>query len=145
MDTATVQFMTVTLTSTQILAMGASPSVTETLLAAPGAGLATVLLWCTVQYNAGSVAYVDVHGNALCKIGFDNTSNVPLVDFPVSGLMDTYGGTNQENICFPSPVTQSSKPLANVQDLPLVISISNTVTTGNGTLLINLYYASVEV
>ena len=137
-----VQFAQVTLTQAQILALGASPATVIAIVPAGGANIAINSIWAVVEYEAGSVAYVDVNGDANLQLSMGTSGNVTQ-SIPVTGFLDSY--TNTKIMTWFTPQEQFQLIVSSISNQPLVANISDSITTGNGTITITVYYVLVPL
>ena len=139
-----VQFLQATLTSAQILSMGSNPNTVVSVVPAAGSNLAINPIWVAAQYNSGSAAYVDVNGDANLQLSMGTSPNVTY-SIPVTGFFDASGGTNTKKMSWLLSQEQFELPVSDIGNQPLVANISDSVTTGNGTITLSIYYVLVPL
>jgi hypothetical protein len=140
-----IQVVQVTLTSSQILAMGSNPNLGETLVAAQGAGIAIIPIQVIAQYTSGSVAYLNVNGNAAFNVAIQSGSALTTCfSTPVTGFLTSSGGsTNRANFLELAAIEIFKAAISDITNQPLVAQISNTVTTGNGSMTLTIFYVTL--
>ncbi len=141
-DVATVVDAKVTLQSTDLLALLATPFV---LLAAPGVGMMYQPLFATLEYNPVSVDYT-LNGVTQFVIGpQSNPSSLNVLQTIVATLVDGSGGPGQViAVSPPANVAVSQKASFNNQPLVITHDGSGELLNGDGTLTVTLYYISTN-
>jgi hypothetical protein len=125
-----VQAATVSLSSAQILTMGASP---VTIVPAPGANKAALPCAQYLRLAAGGIPYA--------------TSTAVEIRWVAASVFASTFSLIGTEIQIETRISAFSTSLANVANLPLVVMTSNAVnpTAGNGTLRATVYYSIVDV
>lgn len=132
---AGVQVATVTLTSTQVLAIFTTA---VTVVPAPGSGLALVPLNAFFNYHYGGTAYTDGGGNlALFGNGTGNYTS-----FATAGFWDQSASKVK---AIPSLTATSSIGLPAIESALTVQQTAANPTLGNGTVTVTVAYIVVPV
>lgn len=131
----TVQTVTVTLTSAQILTLYSSP---VQVVPAPGAGQILNPISFTLQYKFGTTAYVvaqqDIHFTGPAQNQYANLSAVNFLDAPSSRVATV-------------PATgQASADAATYANQPIMVGLTaSDATQGDGTVTITVCYTVVAL
>ena len=130
---------TLTLTAAQILALNGTP---VQIVAAPGAGKILLPILGTAQYKFNTTAYANVTG-AILTIGPSPLAATGQgIEFQATGLIDQTVNTIDLEPVF------CTGPQTNWANLALVITNeggSGEFTTGDGTLVITLWYMTLTL
>lgn len=135
---STIQFVDVTITSAQLLALHATP---RTIVAAPGANLALILEGI-VAYKAAGVAYAGIDAAEDLSIKYTSGAGVEVAEIETTGFLDqTTAQTRYVGGFAAASGVGSVTPVANA---PLVITLLvDEITTGDSALKLRVYYRVV--
>lgn len=130
----------VTITSAQVLALNATP---QTMITAPGAGLAIVPL-LTVAYKAAGVAYAGIAAGEDLALRYTDGSGTILTAVETTGFLDQT--TAQTRIALtPQSAAGTGKveltPTANAAVVAHLLS--GEITTGDSDIKLKIYYRIV--
>lgn len=130
-----MQQRTITLTSAQLLALGATPI---QLVPAPGVGIYLTPIAVSSVLHFGTIAYAA--GSAVnCYIGTKANGN----SIPAATAAHVNSAANSIEQLTGAPVTGTPDVQANIENAALNISSSGAeFTTGDGTLTVTVYYNS---
>lgn len=128
----------VVITSAQLLALNATP---QTLLAAPGAGLATIFLGATIVKPAGT-AYGGIAAGEDLSIKYTDASGLEVAECETTGFLDQ--STLQIRHCnhyAAASAVSSITPVANA--VLIIMLLVGEITTGTSPLNIRVFYSTV--
>lgn len=133
-----VQFADVTISSAQLLALNATP---RQILAAPGAGLANVLI-DVVAYKAAGTAYAGIAAGEDLSIKYTDASGLEVAEIETTGFLDQATAQTRYATAFRAASGISSiTPVANAALIMMLLS--GEITTGNSALKLRVYYRVV--
>lgn len=133
-----IQFVDVTISSAQLLALNATP---RTILAAPGAGLANVLI-DVVAYKAAGTAYAGIAGGEDLSIKYTDASGLEVAEIETTGFLDQATAQTRYARSFAAASGVSSiTPVANAA--LVIMLLVGEITTGNSPLNLRVYYRTV--
>lgn len=131
-------FVDVTITSAQLLALFATP---QTLVAAPGAGLALVFNGAVIHKPAGT-AYAGVAAGEDLSIKYTDASGAEVAQCEATGFLDQ--ATAQTRFVRPQTAASGNSAITPVANAPLVLHmLAGEITTGTSDLNIRVYYRVV--
>lgn len=130
-----IQFVDVTVSSAELLALNATP---KQIVAAPGAGLA-IILESVVAYKAAGTAYAGIAAGEDLAINYTNGSGLELLEIETTGFLDQATAQTRHASAFRAASGIASiTPAANAA---LVIQLLvGEITTGNSPLKLRVYY-----
>lgn len=130
-----MQQRTLTLTSAQLLALGATP---VEIVPAPGVGVYLTPIAVSSVNHFGTLAYAA--GSAVqCYIGTKANGNL----IPAATAAHVNAAANSIEQLTGAPTTATPDAQANIENAALNISASGAeFTTGDGTLTVTVYYNS---
>lgn len=133
-----IQFIDVTVSSAELLALNATP---KQIVAAPGAGLA-IILESVVAYKAAGTAYAGIAAGEDLAINYTNGSGLELLEIETTGFLDQATAQTRHASAFRAASGIASiTPVANAA---LVIQLLvGEITTGNSPLKLRVYYRVV--
>lgn len=126
----------VTLSSTQILALDATPI---TLVAAPGAGKFTIPLMVAMRYNFNTTAYAGIA--AADNFNISHNGGGPIIAFETLGMIDQTNDERRVGVLANSLGVSNNEMIVNAA---LEVSLGGPVTTGDGTIDIRTYYITLD-
>lgn len=136
---STIQFVDVTISSAEILALNATP---KTLVAAPGAGLALIFEGAVAFYDYGTAAYADIAAGEDIAIKYTNSSGLQVASIETTGFLDaTADATRYAQAYRAASGVSSITPVANAALVAHMLS--GEITTGDSPLLMRVYYRVV--
>lgn len=123
------------LTSAQLLALNATP---VTVLAAPGAGYATILERVTIYKPAGT-AYAGIAAGEDLAFNYTNNAGLQLASCETTGFLDQT--TAQVRIVNAYRAASGVSDITPVANAVIIIQLlSGEITTGNSPLQMRIYY-----
>lgn len=126
----------IVVTTGQLLALNAVP---KTLLAAPGAGKAIILLDAILFYDYNSAAYAGIAGGEDLEIRHTDGSGQLFATIETTGFLDQT--SDQVRHIFPLAAAQSTP----VADAALILCLaSGEITTGNSPLKVRVHYKVID-
>lgn len=133
-----IQFVDVTITSAELLALNGTP---KTILAAPGANLANVLI-DVVAYKAAGTAYAGIAAGEDLSIKYTDASGLEVAEIETTGFLDqTTAQTRYARSFAAASGVSSITPVANAAMIMMLLS--GEITTGNSALKLRIYYRTV--
>jgi hypothetical protein len=130
------------LSSAQILALNTMPVI---VVPTPGPGLYIAPQSVVAQYNAGGTPYTVTGSDGFLLVGWGGQPSIvdatAVVAIPNTNFLSQV--TSQVEVT--SSATNSSVPLSQTVNQPLVIKSLDTLTLGNGTLQITISYTITAV
>ena len=128
-------------TSAQLIAMsnGGTPAI---VVPAPGAGLFINPIGISLRYLFGTKAY-SISGTSGLEIGWGSTFNSLDLNNIQAAISETGLLTPSYSAFFGvsiSGVNGNPVPLANIVNQPVVLGTNDTITSGDGTLLVTTVY-----
>lgn len=134
----TIKFVDVTITSAELLALNATP---KTILAAPGAGLANVLV-DVVAYKAAGTAYAGIAAGEDLSIKYTDSSGLEVAQIETTGFLDQATAQTRYAKAFNAASGISSiTPVANA--VLVMMLLTSEITTGNSDLKLRVYYRTI--
>jgi len=128
----------VTVTSSQILALNATP---QTLVAAPGADLALIFMGAMLKKAAGT-AYAAIHADDDIVIRYTGSSGLVVGECEATGFLDQT--TAQFRWVHAYSAASAESQITPVADAVLVAHMLNgEVTTGNSDITARVFYLIV--
>lgn len=135
---STIQFVNVTITSAQLLALNATP---RQIVAAPGAGLALILV-DVVAYKAAGTAYAGIAAGEDLSIKYTDGSGLEVAEIETTGFLDQATAQMRYASSFRAASGVSSiTPVANAALMMMLLS--GEITTGDSDLKLRVYYRVV--
>lgn len=133
-----IQFVDVSISSAELLALNATP---KQIVAAPGANLALVLE-SVVAYKAAGTAYAGIAAGEDLSIKYTDASGLEVAEFETVGFLDQATAQTRYASAFRAASGVSSiTPVANAA---LVMQLLvGEITTGNSALKLRVYYRVV--
>jgi hypothetical protein len=133
-----INFVDVTITSAELLALNATP---KTILAAPGAGLANVLV-DVVAYKAAGTAYGGIASGEDLSIKYTNSSGLEVAEIETTGFLDQATAQTRYAKSFNAASAISSiTPVANAALIMMLLT--GEITTGDSDLKLRVYYRTI--
>lgn len=133
-----LQFVDVTITSAELLALNATP---KTIVAAPGADLALIFDGAVAIKPAGT-AYAGIAGGEDLAIKYTDASGIEVAEFETTGFLDQ--ATKQVRYAFGYRAASLISSITPVENAPLVAHLlSGEITTGDSDLNLRVYYRVV--
>jgi len=128
----------VTITSAELLALNATP---QTIVAAPGANLASIFVGCMVHKPAGT-AYAGIAAGEDLAINYTNGAGLQVASIETTGFLDQTGAeTRWAHAYSAASAISSITPVANaVLVMQLLVG---EITTGDSDLNIRVFYRIV--
>lgn len=134
----TIKFVDVTISSAELLALNATP---KQILAAPGAGLANVLV-DVVAYKAAGTAYAGIAAGEDLSIKYTNSSGLEVAEIETTGFLDQATAQTRYAKSFNAASGISSiTPVANAALVMMLLT--GEITTGNSDLKLRVYYRTI--
>ncbi|WP_028136166.1 hypothetical protein [Bradyrhizobium japonicum] len=132
-----IKFVDVTISSAELLALNATP---KTIVAAPGAGLALVLVGA-VAYKAAGTAYDGIASGEDLAIKYTDSSGTTLATIETTGFLDqTTAQTRAVEAYRAASGVNSFTP----SNTPLVMHLlSGEIATGDSDLKLRVYYRTI--
>lgn len=133
-----IKFVDVTITSAELLALNATP---KTILAAPGAGYANVLV-DVIAYKAAGTAYAGIAAGEDLSIKYTDSSGLEVAEIETTGFLDQATAQMRYAKSFNAASSISSiTPVANA--VLVMMLLSGEITTGDSDLKLRVYYRVV--
>ncbi|MFA5951492.1 MAG: hypothetical protein WC807_14530 [Hyphomicrobium sp.] len=134
----TIQFVDVTITSAELLALNATP---KTIVAAPAAGLANVLV-DVVAYKAAGTAYAGIAAGEDLSIKYTDSSGLEVAEIETTGFLDqTTAQTRYAKAFNAASGVSSITPVAAAALVMMLLT--GEITTGDSDLKLRVYYRTV--
>lgn len=132
-----LQTATVTVSSAELLALNATP---KTLVAAPGAGKALILVAAELWLDYGSAAYDGIAAGEDLTIKVSDAAGATLATVETTGFLDA----TADAFRYVEPTTTAARtPVANA---PLVLHLlTGEITTGDSPLKLRVLYREVTL
>lgn len=135
---STIQFVDVTVSSAELLALNATP---KQIVAAPGANLA-IVLESVVAYKAAGTAYAGIAAGEDLAINYTNGAGLELLEIETTGFLDQ--ATAQTRYASAFRAASGIASITPVANAALVIQLLvGEITTGNSALKLRVYYRVV--
>lgn len=135
---STIQFVDVTVTSAQLLALNATP---KTIVAAPGANLALIFEGM-VAYKAAGTAYAGVAAGEDLSVKYTDASGAEVAQCEVTGFLDQ--ATAQTRYVRAQAAASGNSAITPVANAALVLHmLTGEIITGNSDLKLRVYYRVV--
>lgn len=135
---AGIKYVDVNITSAQLLALNATP---KQILAAPGAGLANILLG-VVAYKAAGTAYAGIAAGEDLSIKYTNAAGLEVAEIETTGFLDQATAQTRWATSFAAASGISSiTPVANAA--LMLMLLTGEITTGTSDLKLRVYYRTV--
>jgi hypothetical protein len=134
---------TITLTSAQLLALSATE---VALIPAPGAGKFINIISGTVSYHFGGTAYIV--GGADIEFGYGTLAEItsnPFYEFAAGGFLDQAASQLMTSNAFFSDAEEDIVPITEVVNLPFAVISNTALTTGNGTMTVDIVYQILPI
>jgi hypothetical protein len=130
-----IQFVDVTISSAQLLALNATP---RQILAAPGANLANVLVGVVI-YKAAGTAYAGIASGEDLSVKYTDGSGTELTRIETTGFLDQ--ATAQTRYSEGYRAASGIADVTPTANAALVMQLlSGEITTGNSPLKLRVYY-----
>ncbi|MDP3417859.1 hypothetical protein [Falsiroseomonas sp.] len=130
----------VTVTSTQLLALFATP---QTIVPAPGAGRALVFEGAVLHKPAGT-AYAGIAAGEDLSFKYTDASGAAVAGAETTGFLDQ--ATAQTRYARPATAASGVTDITPVANAPLVLHLlTGEITTGNSPLVVEVFYRDIAM
>lgn len=135
---AATKYLDVTITSAQLLALNGTP---QTVLAAPGAGFANVLL-DVIAYKAAGTAYAGIAAGEDLSFKYTNGSGLEVAEIETTGFLDQ--ATAQFRYASTFKAASGISSIVPVENAAIVAQLLvGEITTGTSDLKLRLIYRTI--